>query len=85
MCDRMKATLTSKGTRKMAWLSDNLGTIIISLILLLVVGLVIYKMISDKRKGKSSCGCGCSNCPSSSFCHSKDKKENQSTTCEPKE
>ena len=33
----------------MAWLTDNLGTIIISLILLVVVGLVIYKMICNVK------------------------------------
>lgn len=57
----------------MTWISDNLGTIIISLILLVVVGLVIYKMISDKRNGKSSCGCNCASCPSGSMCHSPKK------------
>ena len=34
---------------------------------------VIYKMISDKRKGKSSCGCNCASCPSGSMCHSPKK------------
>ncbi|MBO4748285.1 MAG: FeoB-associated Cys-rich membrane protein [Clostridiales bacterium] len=62
----------------MAWLTDNLGTIIISLILLVVVGLVIYKMISDKRKGKSSCGCNCGSCPSSSICHSRKSQDDSS-------
>ncbi|MBR5417052.1 MAG: FeoB-associated Cys-rich membrane protein [Clostridiales bacterium] len=64
----------------MAWLTDNLGTIIISLILLVVVGLVIYKMISDKRKGKSSCGCNCGSCPSSSICHLRQPSDGSSTS-----
>ncbi len=57
----------------MAFITDNLGTILISLLLLVAVGFVIYKMISDKRNGKSSCGCNCASCPSSRMCHSQKK------------
>lgn len=46
-----------------------MGTIIISLILLAIVASVIFKMIKDKKAGKSSCGCGCSSCPMSKACH----------------
>ena len=38
---------------------NNLATIIISLLLLLVVVLIIRKMVKDRKKGRSSCGCGC--------------------------
>ena len=31
-------------------------------VLALIVGLVIYKLVSDKRKGKSSCGGDCAHC-----------------------
>ena len=41
------------------WLAANLSTIIITAVLVLVVGLVIRKLIKDKKRGKSSCGCGC--------------------------
>ncbi|MBO7563699.1 MAG: FeoB-associated Cys-rich membrane protein, partial [Clostridiales bacterium] len=41
----------------MGWLTDNLGTIVISAVLILIVALIIVKMVRDKRKGKSSCGC----------------------------
>ncbi|MBR5975821.1 MAG: FeoB-associated Cys-rich membrane protein [Clostridiales bacterium] len=53
----------------MGRISDNLGTIVISLILAAVVALVIVKMVRDKMKGKSSCGCGCSNCAMRGSCH----------------
>ena len=46
---------------------NNLATIIISLLLLLVVVLIIRKMVKDRKKGRSSCGCGCKDCPSSSM------------------
>lgn len=52
---------------------ENIGTIIVSLVILAVVAFIVIKMIKDRKKGKSSCGCGCSNCPSSSMCHSKTK------------
>ena len=39
----------------MTWLSANAGTIIVLAILIVVVGLVIWKMISDRRKGITVC------------------------------
>lgn len=51
------------------FLLNNIGTIVISLIILLIVSSIIAKLVRDKRKGKSSCGCGCENCPSSGMCH----------------
>lgn len=57
----------------MEWLVNNLATIIISLILAVIAGLIIYKMAKDKKQGKSSCGCNCSCCPMGSACHGGDK------------
>lgn len=50
---------------------NNLSTIIISAVILAVVVLIIVNMIKDRKKGKSSCGCGCANCPSAGMCHRK--------------
>lgn len=52
------------------WFFENIGTISVSAVLILIIGLIIFKMIRDKKKGKSSCGCGCSSCPMSGSCHS---------------
>ena len=52
------------------------GTIIVLLILAALVGLVIYKMVKDKKSGKNSCGCNCGCCANAQFCHSQ-KKENK--------
>ena len=52
------------------WLKANFSTIIISVILVIIVALIIRKMIKDKRQGKSSCSCGCSNCALKGQCHS---------------
>ncbi len=39
-------------------------TVIVGGVVLLVVVAILWKMISDKRKGKNSCSCGsdCSHC-----------------------
>lgn len=40
-----------------------MGTIITAAVLVCIVGLVIRKMIIDKKSGKSlQCGCDCKNC-----------------------
>lgn len=46
----------------------NLATIIVSLLLLFVVILIIHRLVKNRQKGLSSCGCGCKDCPSSSMC-----------------
>lgn len=56
-----------------SWISANLGTLMVSAVLIIIVTLIIVKMIKDKKKGKSSCGCGCSNCAAAGICHNKKK------------
>lgn len=41
----------------------------------LIVGGVIITSIINKKKGKSSCGCGCADCSKCSHCSSKPKDE----------
>ena len=55
----------------LAWLGENMATVIICAILIAVVAAIIVGMVRDKKKGKSSCGCGCANCPMSGSCHPK--------------
>lgn len=55
----------------LTWISENIATIIICVILLAVIAAIIGKMVRDKKKGKSSCGCGCANCAMNGSCHSK--------------
>ena len=50
------------------WIMENMATIIISAILVIMVAAVIISMVRNKRKGKSSCGCGCANCSAGSGC-----------------
>lgn len=46
----------------LAWLAANLGTIVVTLILIGIVTAIIVKMVKDKKQGKGSCGCGCEHC-----------------------
>ena len=54
----------------LAWLSKNIATIIICLVLAVIVALIIYNLVKDKKKGKSSCGCNCAHCAMAGSCHS---------------
>lgn len=54
-----------------SWIISNMGNIIVSILVVAVVAFVIFKMVSDRRKGKSSCGCGCSDCAMNGQCHKK--------------
>ncbi len=55
----------------LAWLSENVATIIICAVLIALVTAIIVSMVKNRKKGKSSCGCGCAKCPMSSSCHPK--------------
>lgn len=39
-----------------------MGTVIVGGILAVVVGLIIYSMVKDKKNGKTQCGGDCSRC-----------------------
>ena len=50
------------------WLTQNIGTIIILLVLTAVVTGIVLGMIKDKKQGKSTCGGNCANCKMCSGC-----------------
>lgn len=51
------------------WVAQNLGTICICAIVLLLIGVALFSLLKDRRNGKSSCGCGCSGCSMRGVCH----------------
>jgi hypothetical protein len=53
----------------LTWFSANLGTILVGLLLVAIVAFILHGMYRDKKRGKTSCGCGCSGCPHSGSCH----------------
>ncbi len=49
-------------------MEEMIGTVAVGAVLLVIVGLIIRKMVLDKKKGKSvQCGGDCSNC--GGHCH----------------
>ena len=52
------------------WIAENLATILICAILILIVFLIIRYLLRQKKAGKSSCGCGCAICAMHGQCHS---------------
>ncbi|MGI6202497.1 MAG: FeoB-associated Cys-rich membrane protein [Eubacteriales bacterium] len=53
----------------LAWITANIGTIIVCAVLAAIVAVVIVSMVRNHKKGKTSCGCGCSGCALSEVCH----------------
>ncbi len=53
----------------MRWISENLGSILVFLVLVCIVVLIVRQLISDRKHGRSSCGSGCASCPMSGSCH----------------
>ncbi len=52
-----------------AWIAENIGTILVSAALILIVACIVRKLVKDKKKGKSSCGCNCAHCAMAGSCH----------------
>lgn len=63
----------------LAWLSKNIATIIICLVLAVIVALIIFSLVKNKKKGKSSCGCNCAHCAMAGSCHSANQQKGKST------
>lgn len=49
--------------------SFHLPTFLICAALVAVVALIIVRLVRNKKRGRTSCGCGCANCPMSASCH----------------
>ena len=58
----------------MDFITQNMGTIAVLLVLAVMVGLIINKMRKDKKAGKGCCGCGCSGCAMKDSCPSHNKE-----------
>ena len=55
----------------LAWLANNTATNLITFVLIAVVTVIVVHLVKNKKKGQSSCGCGCQDCPMSGACHQK--------------
>ncbi len=57
------------------WLTGNIATIAVLLVVAAVVALAIIKMARDRKQGKSSCGCDCAECALRGECHKNAKSQ----------
>ena len=55
------------------WFAAHLGTILISLVLLVIVSLIVVYLLRQKKAGKSSCGANCAHCAMHGQCHEHQK------------
>lgn len=54
----------------MAWLQDNLPTVIVAAVLVVSAALALFFTLRARKKG-GSCSCGCGSCPYSNGCKKK--------------
>jgi hypothetical protein len=53
------------------WIFENAATVIISAVLAAAVIGITVGLIKNKKRGKSSCGCGCEGCAIKDICSGK--------------
>lgn len=53
------------------WIFENAATVIISAVLAAAVIGITAGLIKNKKRGKSSCGCGCEGCSIKDICSGK--------------
>ena len=51
------------------WLQNHIFTSLIIAVLMAFFGWLVYTLIRDKRKGKTSCCGGCAGCAMAGKCH----------------
>ena len=56
-------------------MNPNLPTIIALILTVVVLGGVIAMMVIRRKKGKTSCSCGCGGCAMRDVCHSKNSSK----------
>lgn len=57
----------------LAWVQQNWGNIVILGVIALILSLIVLSHVRKKRRGESTCGCGCTQCAMKGICHSEKK------------
>lgn len=59
------------------WIMNNIGTIGVCAVLLVIVTAIIIYLVKQKKAGKNSCncGCGCTHCAMKDTCHTNNKND----------
>ncbi|MBR3932381.1 MAG: FeoB-associated Cys-rich membrane protein [Clostridia bacterium] len=47
----------------------NISTLIVLAVIVIISGTIIARGIINKKRGKSSCSCGCGGCAMADVCH----------------
>jgi hypothetical protein len=58
-----------------AFLQANIGTILVAVLVAVIVVSIIVSIHKRKKRGVSSCGCGCSHCDARDSCHAAQDQE----------
>ncbi len=58
----------------MDFITQNIGTIAVLIVLSLIIAMIVRKMRKDKKEGKTACGCGCEGCAMKGSCHPTNSK-----------
>ncbi len=67
----------------LTWLTANIGTIVVLLVLAAIVGAIVRKLYTDRKKGIHSCGGHCGGgCPG---CNSRGGCAGNCTPCSPQQ
>lgn len=53
----------------LSWFAAYGATLAVGLIVALIVAAIVLKLVRDRKKGKSSCGCNCAHCAMAGCCH----------------
>ena len=62
----------TKGSNIMlSWLTANIGTVLITILLVAVAVIIIVKLKKDRKKGVSCCGGNCAHCAMCGACRQK--------------
>lgn len=59
----------------LSWLTANLGTVLITLLLIAVVAVIIINLCKNKKRSVSPCGGQCACCAMHGACHTADQKK----------
>ena len=58
----------------MTWLFHPISTIVLCIVLIAAVAAIVAHLVKNKRRGKSSCGCGCQSCAMAEICRERNNR-----------
>ncbi|MBO6060706.1 MAG: FeoB-associated Cys-rich membrane protein [Clostridia bacterium] len=51
------------------WIAENWLTLAVSAGVAAIIAASVAALVRQKKRGKTTCGCGCANCPMAGQCH----------------